>query len=317
MSKVKLICIFSLERMSAGPNSSASKQLNRILQHQQLKHQQIACINQLQLGLQRPQSLVSQSVAAYSYLLDGEPLKAMPCFPSSSAGSCTGQGAPAPDRFPTVHPELLLNIALEVQREVLADGVRGLPTQHEGHAAVIRWVLLSACGTRLQGAVKTSEQDMEVQLPSFVPQPVSGCAPCEDTLMICWPPDLERLVEGPLDMLQSQQLLLPASMLSSTHAWRFCRPTSMFLARALPPRLGATSPACTVAPQSSPAGEAELCNHHKCVLYCFLRLYLGSEVLLLSPSCRFAAHLAKCPEQQDQGGSRRRARGTRKSYAED
>ena len=85
--------------MSAGPNSSASKQLNRILQDQQLKHQQIACINQLQQGLQRAQSLVSQSVAAYSYLLDGEPLTAMHGFHPSSAVSCTGQGAPAPDRF--------------------------------------------------------------------------------------------------------------------------------------------------------------------------------------------------------------------------
>ena len=39
----------------------------------------------------------------------------------------------------------------------------------------------------------------------------------------------------------------------------------MCLARALPPHLGATSPACTVAPQSSPAGQAELCRYHKCV----------------------------------------------------
>ena len=71
-SKGKVHAVIHLERMSAGPNSSASKQLNRILQDQQLKHQQIACLNQLQQGLQRPQSLVSQSVAAYSYLLDGE-----------------------------------------------------------------------------------------------------------------------------------------------------------------------------------------------------------------------------------------------------
>ena len=84
--------------MSAGPNSSAGKQLNRILQDQQLIHQQIACINQLQQGLQRPQSLVSQSVAAYAYILDGEPLQAMHCFHASSAKSCTGQGTPAPDR---------------------------------------------------------------------------------------------------------------------------------------------------------------------------------------------------------------------------
>ena len=34
----------------------------------------------------------------------------------------------------------------------------------------------------------------------------------------------------------------------------------MFLARASPAHLGATLPACTVAPQSSPAGQAELAN---------------------------------------------------------
>ena len=67
-----------------------------------------------------------------------------------------------------------MDIALEVQREVLANGVRCLRTQHGRHAAVIRQVLLSAFGIPLQGAVKTNEQDMEVQLPNFVPQPVSG-----------------------------------------------------------------------------------------------------------------------------------------------
>ena len=84
-----------------------------------------------------------------------------------------------------MHAEVLLSIALEVQREVLANGVRRLPTQHERHAAVICRVLLSDFCIRLQGLVKTSEQDMEVQLPNFVPQPVSGCAPCGDSLICC------------------------------------------------------------------------------------------------------------------------------------
>eukprot|EP00891_Asterochloris_glomerata_P008323 jgi/Astpho2/8323/Aster-x1513 len=85
----------------------------------------------------------------------------------------------------------------------------------------------------IMGAVKTSEQDMEVQLPNFVPQPAH------------------------LDVFGQSF--------------------------------------------ASPPG---------CHITC---MYCGSSVF----SSRFAAHLAKCPEQQDQGGSRRRARGTRKSYAED
>ena len=175
--------------MSAVPNSSsskskqASKQLNRILQDQQLKHQQIACINLLQQGLQRPQSSVSQSVAAYSYLLDGEPLQ---CIASTHLLRGAAQAkVRLPLTDPTVHTEVLLNIALEVQRDVLANGVRCLPTQHARHAASICRVLLSAFGICLQGAVNTSEQDMEVQLPNFVPQPVSGCTFCGDSFMFC------------------------------------------------------------------------------------------------------------------------------------
>lgn len=88
--------------------------------------------------------------------------------------------------MPIVHAEVLLNIALEVQRAVLASGVSCLPTQHDSHAAVMRRMHLSALGVCLQGAVKTSEQDMEVQLPNFVPQPVSGCARGGDSLSFCW-----------------------------------------------------------------------------------------------------------------------------------
>ena len=57
---------------AAAGNSTTSKQLNRILHEQQVKQQHINCIKHLQQGLQQPQSLIAQTVAAYSHLLDGK-----------------------------------------------------------------------------------------------------------------------------------------------------------------------------------------------------------------------------------------------------